>query len=150
MRVEVHKLNERLRAYVEFSVPLSVELIPRFFMPFFAKLFSCSRPQRSWPFQINMTRMAHGCPIIENTGHVEITKMGRLKFDISILNEKFELLKSLSRFDLAKKKIQDLSLMSSRSLIGFCWKESISGRIIPRGGSSLRVYGPVAHLQIGK
>lgn len=56
----IHKLNERLRAYVEFSVPLSVELIPRFFMPFFflAKLFFCSRPQRSWPFQISMTRMA--------------------------------------------------------------------------------------------
>lgn len=55
----IHKLNERLRAYVEFSVPLSVELIPRFFMPFFlTKLFFCSRPQRSWPFQISMTRMA--------------------------------------------------------------------------------------------
>lgn len=159
MKVELHTLNERLCAYVEFSVPLSVELIPRFFMPlFFAKLFFCSRPQRSWSFQTRYD--THGWPVIENTCHFEITKLDRLKFEKSslaaptrkiwIIEVSITLWSCQKKPKKTKKTPQDLTLISSRILIGFCWKESISGRIIPRGGSSLCVYGPVAHLQIGK
>lgn len=124
-------MNERLRAYVEFSVPLSVELIPRVLLLPPAEVMTVSDKYGT-----------HGCPIIENTFHVEITRMDRLKFEKASLsasfNGKFVSLKSLPRFDLAKKKKtppQDLSLMSSRILIGFCWKESISRRILPREGS---------------
>lgn len=132
MKVELHQLNERLRAYVESSVLLSVELIPRFFMPlFFAKLFFCSRPQRSWSFQTRYDR--HGWPVIENTCHFEITKMDRLKFEKSSLaapTRKIWIIEiSLALWSCQNKKKQKnppgLSLISSRILIGFCWKEGL-------------------------
>lgn len=134
----IHKLNERLRAYVEFSVPLSVELIPRFFMPFFFGKIVLLLPSAE-VLTVSDKYDTHGCPIIENICHVEITKMDRLKFENASLSASWA--ENLNHWNLhralifkKKKKFQDLSLMNSRILIGFCWKESISGRIIPTWG----------------
>lgn len=53
----------------------------------------------------------HGCPVIDNTYHIEIIMMGPIEtqesVSISTLNGKLESLKSLSRFGLAKQKAKN-------------------------------------------
>lgn len=147
--MKVHQLNEgyvcmsNIVCLTGWGVDLSL------LHAFFCKLTFCSRPKRCWPFQIGRTRIA--VRVLAKHPHAEITKMhsfGLTKMQervfIRIRSSKF-----ISSFEL-ETNLENLSPISLGSPMYLCWKKSISEWIILHGGSSLRMYRPVAHLRIGK